>query len=79
MERIILTATQADQLEPLIRDAYRVGGTIFAQIQRATFPNHETFVVSCHLIPSESSKRLRAFLDKEAQRLSTQTKTTNTK
>jgi len=69
MERITLTAAQAAQLEPLTRRAYATGGTVFAQVQQAAFPNHETFVVSCHYIPPESSKRLRAFLTKEASHI----------
>ena len=69
MEKITLTTAQAEQLEPLTKQAYATGGTVFSQVQRAAFPNHETFVVSCHYIPPESSKRLRAFLTKEAQRI----------
>ncbi len=69
MKRITFTAAQAAQLEPLMREAYATGGTVFAQVKWATFPNHETLVVSCHFIPAESSKRIRAFLTKEAQRI----------
>jgi len=69
MVKITLNPEQAAQLEPLTRRAYATGGTVFAQVQRAAFPNHETFVVSCHFIPPSSSKRLRAFLTKEAARI----------
>lgn len=64
--RIELSPKQATELEPLLHEAYAGGGTVFAQLQRGRFPNHETFVVSCHFIPPESSRRLRAFLSKEA-------------
>ena len=78
MEIITLTPAQAAQLEPLTRRAYATGGTIFCQIQRAAFPNNGAFVLKAHLVPAESSRRLRTFLTKEAQRISTQHKTNKT-
>ena len=75
MKRILLTADQAAQLAPLMHEAYQGGGTVFAQVQRAAFPKQENLVVFCHYIPAKSSKRLRAFLTKEAAKIAFTPKT----
>jgi hypothetical protein len=69
IKRIVLTSEQAAEMEPLLHEAYQAGGSVFAQVQRAAFPDRQTVIVSCHFIPPESSKRLRAFLTKEAERI----------
>ncbi len=74
MKQIILTGEQLAQIEPMLRDAYMTGGTVFCQCRRLAFPDNDKLAVTCRLIPHESSKRLRAFLTKEAERI---TKATN--
>ena len=69
MVKITLTPEQAAHLEPLMQRAYAQGGTVFAQVRRGQYPDHKTATVSCHIIPPESSRRLRTWLIKEAERI----------
>ena len=66
MKRIILTPEQAAELAPILKRAYQSGSTIFCQIQRGTWPEQGSVFVNCHEIPSAVSKRLKAWLAKEA-------------
>ena len=67
--KITLTPAQAAQLAPLLQDAYRRGGTVFAQAMRESWPDNSAVVIQCHCLPGDTSRRLRVFLNKEAQRL----------
>ena len=67
--KITLTNEQAAGLLPMIRKAYVGGGTVFCQAMREPWPNNSAVAIECHYLPDATSRRLRAFLDKEAQRL----------
>ena len=69
MVKITLSAEQKASIEPLVRQASLAGGSVFAQARRGMFPEHEQIFVTCHLVPAESHKRLKKFLDQEAARL----------
>lgn len=69
MKKIILNQTQSAEMEPMVRDAYMTGGTVFCQCRRLAFPDNDKLAVTCHLVPAESSQRLKAWLDKEAARI----------
>ena len=73
MTRITLTGEQAGTLEPLMQRAYAEGGTVFCQCRRLAFPDNDKLAITCHMVPAESSRRLKAWLDKEAARIAQKT------